>query len=109
MPYGKGFKKGSKKGSKAKQSALSNYAGMSSTKSKMDKLGLADGGQVEKPESELKGKKMADEVIANKKLPPRKPMKPPQMSKPKKIGRYADGGKVKGYPCGNASRVKTHY
>lgn len=34
----------------------------------------------------LKGKAKADEVIRNKKLPPKKPMAPPPKAKPKKIG-----------------------
>jgi len=36
--------------------------------------------------SDLKGKAKADEIIANKKLPPKKPMAPPEKPKVKRIG-----------------------
>lgn len=39
-----------------------------------------------KRDSGLKGKAKADEIIANKKLPPKAPMAPPPKAKPKKIG-----------------------
>lgn len=36
--------------------------------------------------SDLKGKEKADEIIKNKKLPPKSPMPAPERAKPKKIG-----------------------
>jgi hypothetical protein len=48
-----------------------------------DKQRVADH---EKRGNKLKGKEAADKVIKNKKLPPRKPMKPPERAKPKRIG-----------------------